>query len=241
MTRHRLLAGLVGAALGACAHAPALTPVAGGERLRVDVGMAASTGERLAIRNMALGEGASAGAGSGAVAGGLWGLTCGPFAVLCVPLGAAAGLVTGGAAGAAVGATGALPDEKGDRLRERLARSWPQAALVGGLRREVTERARAVWTLVDDPAAAALVLEVQALELGSTRDEQVGLVVRVRASVRPAGSPAASVPESRLYEYLGPRAPLTAWLDEGSDFMDTSFGNAMRQIAAQVVAEMRRR
>jgi hypothetical protein len=236
--RRKLCAGLASAALGGCAQAPVLTPVASGEPLRIVVNAAGSTGERLAIRNTALGDGASAGAGTGAVAGGLWGLTCGPFAVLCVPLGAAAGLLSGGAAGAAVGATGALPAEKADRLRERFARTWSAPALVDELRREVVERARARWTLVDDAAAATLVLEMKALELDSTRDEHIGLILHVAASVRAASAPSSPAPAPRQYDYVGPRAPLVVWLDEGSDFLATSFANAMRQIAAQVVAEM---
>ena len=237
-TRRRLCSGLLLAMLGACASAPVLTPIAEGQALRVVVSAGPTTGDPLAIHNQALGQGMSAGAGTGALAGGLWGLTCGPFAVLCVPLGATAGLLSGGAAGAVVGATGALPDEKASRLRARLQRDQPISTQVESLRREVAERVRSRWTLVDDPAAATLVLDLQALELRSTRDEQVALVLRVQAQVRPAGAQTSSPPAARRYEVVGPLAPLPVWLDEGNDFVAISFANAMRQIAAQVVGEM---
>ncbi len=238
LTRRKLCSVLALAALAACTSVPPLPPVAAGTPLRLVVGAGSTADDRLAIRNQALGEGFSAGVGTGALAGGLWGLTCGPLAVLCVPLGATAGLLSGGAAGAVVGATGALAAEKATRLRDRLARDQPPMVLVEALRREVAERARTRWTLVDDPAATALVLDVQALELRSTRDEQVALVVRVSAQVRPPGAPASGPPVLRRYEIVGPLAPLPVWLDEGSDFVATSFASAMRQIAAQVVAEL---
>lgn len=233
-----LCGGGVLAMLGACVSAPVLTPVADGQSLRVVVAAGSSAGEPLPIRNLALGEGMSAGAGTGAIAGGLWGLTCGPFAVLCVPLGATAGLLSGGAAGAVVGATGALPADKATQLRERLQRDQPASTLADSLRREVVERIRARWTLVDDPAAAALLLDVQALELRSTRDGQVALLLRVQAQVRPAGVPLSPAAPARRYEVAGPLAPLAVWLDDGNDFVATSFANAIRQIAAQVVAEL---
>ena len=238
LTRRILCVGGVLAMLGACATAPVLTPVADGQPLRVVVGAGLQDGETLPIRNLAVGAGASAGAGTGAIAGGLWGLTCGPFAVLCVPLGATAGLLSGGAAGAVVGATGALPADKAARLRERLQRDQPASALAESLQREVATRVRTRWALVDDPAAAALVLDLQALELHSTQDGRVALVLRVQAQVRPAGAPPTPEVPARRYEVVGPLAPLPVWLDEGSDFVATSFANALRQVAAQVVAEL---
>lgn len=236
--RRKASGALVLSLLAACASAPVLTPVADGQPLRVVVGTGLPAGEALTIRNLAVGEGVSAGAGTGAIAGGLWGLTCGPFAVLCVPLGATAGLLSGGAAGAVVGATGALPADKAARLRERLQREQPASTLAASLQREVAARVRTRWALVDDPAAAALVLELQALELHSTNDGRVALMLRVQAQVRPAGAPPTPAVPARRYEVVGPLAPLPVWLDEGSDFVATSFANAVRQVAAQVVAEL---
>lgn len=238
LTRRNLCGALVLAGLAACASAPVLTPVAEGQPLRVVVGAGLPAGEALTIRNLAVGEGVSAGAGTGAIAGGLWGLTCGPFAVLCVPLGATAGLLSGGAAGAVVGATGALPADQAARLRARLQHDQPVSTLAESLQREVATRVRTRWALVDDAAAAALVLDLQALELHSTQDGRVALVLRVQAQVRPTGSPPTAAVPARRYEVVGPLAPLPVWLDEGSDFVATSFANAVRQVAAQVVAEL---
>ena len=58
-----------------------------------------------------------------AVAGGLWGLACGPFAIICVPLGAGIGALAGGTGGAVVGATASLSDGQAAQLRNRLSQA----------------------------------------------------------------------------------------------------------------------
>ena len=89
------------------------------------------------IRNEAIGTGIAAGVDTGVVAGGLWGRVCGPFAPLCMPLGA----VTGTAARTAVGVTGALSDEKAARLRARMLRIQAAHPLDDGLERRDNDRA----------------------------------------------------------------------------------------------------
>jgi hypothetical protein len=42
----------------------------------------------------------------------------------------------------------------------------------------------------------------------------------------------------KLYEYMGPFSSLAVWMDERSDFLDTSLSSASQQIAAQIVSEL---
>jgi hypothetical protein len=108
-------------------------------------------------------------------------------------------------------------------------------------------------------------VELYDLQLISTRDERVALVMRVLVTVRPGDDlqpttshpqpidpvgPPSSLkfgsnlalrtppPNQKLYEYSGPPSSIAAWLDEHSDFLVTSFSTASQQIAAQIVSEL---
>ena len=226
------------AMLSGCAGTPVLKPIPEGTPLAIATARPATPEEPVPIRNQALGEGASAGMGSGMVIGGLWGLACGPLAPLCVPLGAGMGVVTGGADGAVIGVTGALPDAKAEQLRERLARARKSRDILEDLRVHVTDRASKHWVLDGSPAATTLTLELRGLQLTSTRDERVSLTVQVLATVQRKGSGADPPPEYKLYAYTGPLSALGIWLDDRNDFIDSSLGAASQQLAAELVSEL---
>jgi hypothetical protein len=224
--------------LGGCATAPQLTPIAKGEPVAMVVVRVPQKEGVVSIRNQALGNDLVVGAGSGAVIGGLYGLTCGPLVPFCVPFGMGIGAIYGTVAGAAVGVTGALPEDKAALVRDRLTRAQQSHDLLDELRRGVTDRARKHWDLSSDPSATVVTVELQAVSLTSTRDEQVGLIVRVLVTVRPGGSPPHTAPKQKTYEYVGAFSSLAVWLDEGSDLLDTSLSSATQQIATQIVSEL---
>lgn len=224
--------------LGACAAPPALPPIRSGEAVAISVAMSPASDGVIRIRNEALSDGMTTGGGSGAVVGGLWGLTCGPFAVLCVPLGAAAGIIAGTAGGAAVGATGALSDQKAERVRSRLVHLQQAHPLLDELKRNISDRAQKYWRLNSGQPGTAVIVELQDLQLVSTRDERVRCVIRVLVSVQPGDGKQAAKPVQKLYEYVGPFGSLAVWLDEGNDFLDTGFTSASQQIAAQIVSDL---
>lgn len=153
MNTQTVCAGLALALLSACAAVPGLPTIQNVETVSILVTRTEKPSAPIAIRNEAIGTGVSAAVGTGLVAGGLWGLACGPFAVLCVPLGAATGAMAGSAAGAVDGMTGALSDEKAARLRERLGRPQASHPLVDELERPVSNQALKYGTL--DSASAA--------------------------------------------------------------------------------------
>ena len=234
-------AGLALALLSACAAVPALPTIQNAETVSILVTRTEKPDARIAIRNEAIGNGATAGVGTGLVAGGLWGLVCGPAAVLCVPLGAATGVVTGYAAGAVVGMTGALSEEKAARLRERLGRLQVSHPLAEELERNISRRAVKYWTLDAASAATVVSIEIQNLELMSTRDEQIRCAIRVLVSVRSSVNGRSKSSDKKPYEYLGAYSALSVWLDESSDFVDTSLSAASQQIAAQIVSDLSQR
>jgi hypothetical protein len=229
-------AWLLMAALAGCAAPPPLARVAPGQQVELVVLVSTADGGVTKIHNLALGEGVRGGAAAGLVAGSLWGLGCGPLALLCMPLGALIVAVPGAALGTAAGAGYALPDEKAAALRVRLVQVQQAVDLTQALRSSVTQRAQQHWTLVAEPAAWVLTLELQPLELSSSRDEQIGLMVRVTASLLRADSRAAAT--RKTFEYKAPLSSLSVWLDERSDFVETIFAASAQQLATQIVAEV---
>ncbi|WP_372528904.1 hypothetical protein [Piscinibacter sp.] len=224
--------------LSSCATSPQITPIRSGESVAIVVAMSPQADGVIKIRNQALGKDMSTGAGSGMVVGGLWGLVCGPFAPLCVPIGAAAGAATGTAAGAVVGVTGALSEEKATLLRDRLGRLRQSHDLLDELRSNVVDRAHKHWTVISDPSGSLLTVELYDMQLTSTRDERISFSLRVLVTVQTNGAQHQSAPTQKLYEYVGPFSNLAVWMDERSDFLDTSLSSASQQIAAQIVSEL---
>ena len=238
MTMRTTLAFVALVWLGACANGPTLTPIPGGEAVAMSVTMSPQADGVVKISNSALRDDFSVGTGSGAVVGGLWGLTCGPFAVLCVPLGAGMGMITGAAAGTVVGLTGALPSEKEAQIRDRLARIQQAHPLLDQLKRQVDDRAQRHWNLGSARPSSWVTVELQDLHLTSTRDERIRCEVRVQVAVAPATGEAAGRQRFKLYEYVGSFSSLAVWLDESSDFVETSLGSAAQQIAAQIISDL---
>lgn len=224
--------------LWGCATAPSLRPIPAGEEVTISVVASPKYPGMVDVYHTALSDGLSTGIGSGFLAGGLWGLSCGPWAALCIPLGAAGGLVVGGAAGAAVGFTGVLPQEKIDRIKARLARLEQSAPLLVHLKRNLEDRAQKHWTLNSEPAPTLVSVELQELKVYATRDEQLRFVVRVVVSQRDVASNREPGRNQKVYEYATPFGSINAWLDEQSDLLDISFASASQQLAAQVIADL---
>lgn len=225
--------------LAGCASKPQLPPIRGGSPISLTVVTSPPTDGHAAVRDTTVGESVSAGAGAGAVAGALWaGLSCGPLFLLCAPMGALMVSGVGMVAGGAVGLATSLPKETATRLRERLTQLQQTHDPLEELRNHLTDRARKHWTLSAEPSSTAVNVELQNLFLTSTREQRVGLVMQVLVSVRPAGAPADAAPTQKAYEHVGPSSSLAVWLDDQSDFAQTSLRSASQQIALQIIADL---
>jgi hypothetical protein len=238
MTRKMTLMTLWIGVLCGCASSPTLSPIREGESVAIVVAMSPRSDGEIKLHNLSIGSNAINGAGSGAVIGGLYGLVCGPLAPVCVPLTASFGALAGTGTGAAIGMTGALVDENVAQLRDRLGR-WRQTHdMLGELRINVTERGRKHWKLMPDATVPVVSVELQDMLLNTTRDSRVQLVFRVLVRVGPAGDSTSRTSSQKLYEYVGPLTPLSVWLDEEGDFIDTSYTSAIHQVATQIVSEL---
>ncbi len=224
--------------LSGCATVPALRPIALGEVVSISVVANQKYLGSINIHNTAIKDGAVVGGGSGGLAGGMWGLSCGPWAPLCVPLGAIGGMLVGGAAGVGVGLTGVLPPEKVEQVKQRLVRLEQGHSLLVGLRRNLEDRAQKYWTLTSETSTPLVTVEVQEIEVDATRDEQLRFVLRIQVSQRETAASREVGRNQKTYEYATPFGTMVAWLDETSDFLDTSFTSASQQIAAQVISDL---
>jgi hypothetical protein len=226
---------LCAAWLAGCSAIPQLPPLRAGEPVAIVAASAAPTAADTRIQNRELGSNAATGAGTGMLAGGMSGLSCGPFAVLCVPAGMLVGSLVGGAAGTVVGVTATLPDDKAAQLRARLARAREAHDPIEEVRRNLADRTRSRWQLDSPSPRSTITLELQELLLSSTRDERIGLEIRVLVSVRTG---LTAEPTRKVFEYLAPQTALAIWLDERSDFVDNLLTLGSQQIAAQLVSEL---
>jgi hypothetical protein len=231
---------LVGVLTG-CATAPSVAPVPRGESVVIDVVRSPPVGGDSRIRNLAISDNTTTGAGSGVVIGALYGLSCGPFALICVPLGAMVGGATGSAAGAVVGLTGALSEDNAAKVLARLAQVQKAHDLIHELNQNVTERAAVKWSLGSAAPTYTVRIELQDIRVTSTRDERIGFAVSVLVNVRPAGAEHKAGMNEKLFEYVGPFVGLAEWIDERSDVLDGNLSVASKQLALQIVAELSRR
>lgn len=239
-----LAASAVLALLGGCATKPAFDPIRSGDPVALTFVMSPAAAGSIQIQNEAFGSGLASGAGGGAVAGGLWGLGCGPFIVLCVPVFAATGMIVGGAAGSVVGATGVLYGEKATRLIRRVNQQQQARPLLEDLTRNVNDRAQKYWSLTSEQPTVAVKVELQDLLLSSTRDERVHCIVRVAVLVETEPGKHEGdkdrwrYQKQKVYEYVGPYSLLAVWLDEENDLVETNLASASQQIASQIVADL---
>jgi hypothetical protein len=224
------LAGLVGCST------PLVTPIPRAQALRLEFSRSGAD-EATAVKNLSLGADARTGAGTGAVAGALSGLSCGPWAFLCVPAGLLVGSLAGWGGGAVVGMTGALSEEKVQSLRERLTRAMQAHDLWAELRENITRRADKVWDLSAPTPSLILNVQLQGLALTSTRSDFIGLVVRVQTVLERETAGQRERLGEKLFVIAPEASPLAVWLDERGDFVDTLLSSCSQQLAAQIVAE----
>lgn len=221
-----------------CASTPKLPHIAAGEPVTITVALSAKADGHSDFQNDAVAKDVGKGAGGGALVGGLYGLSCGPFLILCVPVGAAVGAVAGTAGGAVASIDGALSKDEADQLRDRILRLNSSRDKLEELRTNITDRADRYWDLDSEEPRHSVQVEVLDLIMASTHDNQVRCILRVLVTAGKTGDKPGKQPKQKTYEYAGPYASLAVWLDENSDFADTSLSNAIAQISTQIVSDL---
>lgn len=222
-----------------CAASSAIRPVPNGETLSIVVVRSPQPNASAGIINQTLGDETRTGAGVGFVTGALFGVTCGPLVVVCVPLFGLTGFATGTVAGVLVGVSGStLSEDKSELVLARLDRVQRSRNWVDDVAREVTELARLEWNLQSGAPTRLATIELKDIRVASIRDERIGLVVRATVRVRPASTDSSAATKEGQFEHLGPFTSLVDWLDESSDVIDKNLSIASRQLALQIVAAL---
>lgn len=227
--------------LPGCASAPKLAQIPNGETVSIVVAASPTADGQTELKNDAVGKDLKKGAGGGAVGGGLAGLTCGPFAIICVPFGAAVGAIAGGAAGAVVGTAGNLSAEQASQLRDRMLRLNESHDKLAELTTNLNDRAARYWDLTSTEPQTTVSVEVQNLILASTHADQVRAILQVSVTVKKKSDKPpvkGKAPVVKDYEYASPYASLDVWLDDKSDFAETSISSAIQQISSQIISDL---
>jgi hypothetical protein len=234
----RLLLGFVIAALLSACTTPRLVALRRGDPVSIVVTVAQDAESIANIRNKTIGQDSRTGAGIGAGLGALWGLGCGPWILLCMPVAALALGSSGAIVGAGVGVIESLPAEKQAQLESRMMRFRQPQALRDALQVSFDEQAKKHWPRGVDSSSAVVRVEMREILLNSMREERIVLVVRVRVSVDAANSGRPNELAQKEFEYVGQTSTLAMWMDASSDFAEKSFANAWQHLAAEIVSEL---
>jgi hypothetical protein len=226
-------------ALSACTTTPRLAPLAGKTPVAFVVAQAPPAQDAAAVHDTALQDKSGSGMKIGATTGALLGFACGPFAIICVPVGALTGAGTGVMSGAAIGLATTLPRETVTQLNDRLQRLQQSHDPIILLRTDVLDQARSHWEVTDDSSNRVVTLEVQGLYLTSTSREKIALVMQVLVHTN-AAMPADTSRQvtQKRFEYVSKPGSLATWLDEAGEVPEANLRNACQQVAAAIVSEL---
>ena len=226
--------------LGACSNTSPLPALPAGESMairqpvvkRVDSAVASKA--LRAGRGAALGAvGAVGGAAVGSSMGGLLGFACGPAAIICVPLGLAAGAgiggVGGGIVGVSYGARGGISGDKAGEFNEIAAELMDETRIGNQLHGHFSTSASRYWVLRED-SANIIVLEVNSLKFEQLGGEDIQLSMKAQMRVASNGGV-----ETVSVEQVGARRHIDYWIDREGENFQAEIDLAMREVVATMV------
>jgi hypothetical protein len=225
-------------ALGACASGPRIDLLAPGDDVAM-VKAGAGAGGEVRIKNDSVASDAGKGAGGGALAGAAWGLACGPFAIVCSPIGALAGAVVGGSAGAVVGSARGLTKEQRTAVNQGLRDYLTDQDLEQNLVDSLAQRVSSTLTVVPAPASNTVGLQMQSLAVAGKGSGRLNLNMRVRATVTTTDDAGRVLERHHDFEYVGRDSPVQAWIDNSGDFMARRFQDATHTLADNISVALR--
>jgi len=226
-------------ALTGCATAPAVKPLAEAETVTVEL-----SGPRASVGQVPVGSkvglATAAGAGGGALYGAAAGFSCGPFFVICSPIGAIAGAIGGAIVVGTEEAVTTLPDGQAETfnvvLHDVFKSFDPRDSLK--LAAEEAVRARDKFVLASGGQAT--------LSIGLARVDWVigtGNTVRPRVNVTVTATAQNGI-ASRSYQRDGTRLGVAQWTAESGvpikRELEKLFADLAVEIAAHFDAELER-
>jgi gas vesicle protein len=211
-----------------------------GQSIAIVSGNRGAEGATIDISNKVVGTDAGTGAMGGMVAFAPLGLSCGPWAVLCVPFTAMVGAGVGALGGSVVGLAESLSSDTRQQLRAKLdayrAVNDPRQRVVEAIAGQAKDR----WTIRTSGAARTLVVTLEEVSLHALREDRIALVVKADVSIHRAGDPVPTYPDAKTFVYLGSSSDVRQWVEDRNDFVARSFGAAFEYIGRMVVADLAR-
>lgn len=230
---------LLVAMLAGCA-ATRLEKIEAGQEVAIVSADRGSEGATIEISNKVIGKDAGTGAVGGMVAFAPLGLSCGPWAPLCVPFTAMVGAGVGALGGAVVGVAESLSSETKQQLRGRLdayrEANDPRQRVVEA----IADQAKAHWTITPAGSAMTVVVKLEEVSLHALREDRIALVVKAAVGIRRPGENAKTEPDTKTFDYVGPESDVRQWIEDRNDFVARSFDHAFGHIARRVVADLAR-
>jgi len=222
-----------------CASAPKLDQIPNGETVSIVVAESPTADRQSELINDTVGKDMGIGAGGGALSGVIYSGICGPFIMACLPIFATTGAVMGGVAGGVVSTTSDLSAEQATQLRDRVLRLNESHDQLAELASNINDRVASYWDLNSTDPQTRVWVWMQNLKFATARGDQVRAILQVNVMVlRKSDKPPGTVPVVWAYEYSSPFADLDEWLDDESDFADTSISSAIRQISSEIVSDL---
>jgi len=182
------------------------------------------------------------GASTGGIAGAASGLTCGPFALVCVPVFALGGSLVGGGVGATAGFAG-LPENTAARLNEVLADIDKRR----DFRQELLEK---VVTLVPesdqasrDEADFLATIKISRIELNQHRNNEVSLLIKASLLTKQVkGQRLQSQGYGRALPQYYPctveKRDAEDWLKDDEDAFDQALTLCIKTISEHIAADL---
>ena len=233
-----LFTGMMFLLASGCASKPQINVLEVGDNVNIISPINEIQGAMFEISNEAVWEDAETGIASGAVMGGAWGLTCGPWVIICAPLGALVGGVSGALTGAAVGATKSLDKINTDLINRKmtdiLQQNDPQEYLLA----KVVERASNQYQVIHGHAEKEVTVHPGLLGLHVLSDERLVLATKAVVSVRFTDSSGKQQTRSKEFKYVSQPNHLDSWTAEGDEFYQLRLEDAYRTLAENIVMSL---
>jgi hypothetical protein len=222
------------ALISGCAAGPKIDLVAPGETLSISVAEVPDGAPgTVAVGNDAVGIDFARGAGGGMVALGAAGMSCGPWALICVPVLAVSGFVVGGAGGAIVGSFRGVDAEQKAAMLENIDTYLADNRPADAVTHRVIDRVSGRWEVVEDATENRMTIEIQRVGVDAQGGGAVTLELRVAVAVRGTKNGKAK-DVRRIFSYKGPPKPVGLWIENADGFVETEFDDAWSAVAEQI-------
>lgn len=176
------------------------------------------------------------GAGIGGLCGAIIGLACGPGAIVCSPLFAAAGIgiggVGGGAMGAAYGGRGGISAVKTKAFNEATTRVFDKPSLEIQLSNQFVEQASNYWTIKSD-TPNTVAISIKSLRFEQTPGELIKLVIHAEMKVQLAG-----ITRKFQYNHSSETKNVDDWLADDGKSLQVELDVAIQKLTHRMVGQL---